>query len=309
MKRVGLTILVLALAAAGGPAVGGEAGPAAAPELAIRCDDVGMCHSVNLAVKKLLATGIPFSTSVMVPCPWFLEAAEILRDQPRVSVGIHLTLNSEWRHYKWGPVLGAERVPSLVDENGHFHTSAEDFAAADIDLDEVRDELRAQIELARRAGLRIDYLDYHMLTALSTPELREIVEELAREYGLGLSRYLGERAASLWDVEPERKLDRLLEAVGSLERERPNVVVIHLGLESAEMSALVDLNNPNDPYRVAVHRQAELEALTSPAFRQAIADRGVRLVTYREIIDRVGLEAMAPPAQVGYSPTGDEERE
>ena len=49
------------------------------------------------------------------------EAVEILRDQPQVSAGIHLTLNSEWQHYKWGPVLGASRVPSLVDENGHFH--------------------------------------------------------------------------------------------------------------------------------------------------------------------------------------------
>ena len=288
------------------PGTAAEATPR--PELAIRCDDVGMCHSVNLAVKKLLATGIPFSTSVMVPCPWFLEAAEILRDQPRVSVGIHLTLNSEWRHYKWGPVLGAARVPTLVDENGHFHASAADFAAADVDLDEVRLELRAQIERALGAGLRVDYLDYHMLTALSTPELRRIVEELAREYGLGLSRYFGEHAASLWDVEPERKLASLLQVVDGLEPGRPNVVVIHLGLESPEMTALVDLNNPNDPYRVAVHRQAELEALTSPAFRQAIADRGIRLITYREIIDRVGLESMAPPEQAGYSAI-DAERE
>ena len=33
---------------------------------------------------------------------------------------------------------------------------------------------------------------------------------------------------------------------------------MHLGLESPEMSALVDLNNPRDPFRVAVHRRAEL---------------------------------------------------
>ena len=173
----------------------------------------------------------------------------------------------------------------------------------------MRDELRAQIERALRAGLRIDYLDYHMLTALSTPALREIVEELAREYGLGLSRYFGEHAASLWDVEPERKLASLLQVVGGLEAGQPNVVVIHLGLESPEMTALVDLNNPNDPYRVAVHRQAELEALTSPAFRRAIEARGIRLVTYREIIDRAGLDSMAPPAQAGYSTIDDAEQE
>ena len=281
--------------------------PGDAPELAIRCDDIGMGHSVNQAVRQLLATGMPFSASVMVPCPWFLEAAEILRDQPRVSVGIHLTLNSEWRHYRWGPVLGASAVPSLVDENGHFHTSEADFRAAGADLGEVRRELRAQIQRALDAGLEVDYLDYHMLTALSTPELQRIVEELAREFGVGLSRYFGERAASVWDLEPENKLDGLLRIVGQAEPGPPTVAVIHPGLETPEMSALVDLNNPRDPFRVAQHRQSELAALTSPAFRQAITARQVRLVTYRQIIDRLGLAAMRPPARAGYSAIDDEE--
>ncbi len=288
------------------PAAAAE--PAAGPELAIRCDDVGMCHSVNMAVRRLLATGIPFSASVMVACPWYLEAAEILRDQPQVSVGIHLTLNSEWGAYKWGPVLGRSRVPTLVDGNGHFHATEADFAAAGVDLGEVRLELRAQIERARRAGARIDYLDYHMLTAVSTPELRAIVEELAREYGLGLARYFGERSASLWDVAPENKLRSLLATVAGLRPGPPNLVVMHLGLETPEMSALVDLNNPADPYRVARHRQAELEALTSPAFRRAVAARGIRLVTYRDIIVRHGLASMVrPEGAPGYSMGDDEE--
>jgi len=128
------------------------AAPDPGTRLAIRCDDVGMCHAVNQGVRKLLATGIPFSTSVMIACPWSKEAAEILLDQPQVSVGVHLTLNSEWQHYKWGPVLGPSQVPSLVDENGYFHTTAADFAAADVDLGEVEQELRAQIE---RAGASV----------------------------------------------------------------------------------------------------------------------------------------------------------
>ena len=39
----------------------------AAPQLVIRTDDVGMCHDANLAVEKLIPTGIPFSASVMIP--------------------------------------------------------------------------------------------------------------------------------------------------------------------------------------------------------------------------------------------------
>jgi predicted glycoside hydrolase/deacetylase ChbG (UPF0249 family) len=294
-----LIIATLALAAARSGA--GEE-PAPAVELAIRCDDVGMCHTGNTAIRKLIATGIPFSASVMVACPWYLEAAEILRDQPQVSVGIHLTLNSEWEHYRWGPVLGRSRVPSLVDESGHFHATEAAFAAAEPDLGEVELELRAQIERALAAGLRIDYLDYHMLTAVSTPELREIVERLAGEYQLGLAMYFNERSASLWDTAPEKKQSTLLDVVRRLVPGRPTLLVMHLGLETPEMSALVDLNNPTDPFRVAQHRQAELEALTSPAFRQAISALGIELVTYRQIIERRGLATMVrPQGAPGYS--------
>ena len=307
MKRFGSSIvLVLVLGAVALAVVRSSAAVEPAPEppvqLAIRCDDVGMCHSVNTAIRKLIATGVPFSASVMVACPWFLEAAEILRDQPQVSVGIHLTLNSEWEHYKWGPVLGRSRVPSLVDENGHFHATEADFAAGNPDLGEVEMELRAQIERARRAGLRVDYLDYHMLTAVSTPELRTIVERLAKDYGVGLAMYFDERSASLWDTEPSEKLSTLLDIVGRLVPGRPTLLVMHLGLETPEMGALVDVNNPRDPYRVAQHRQAELEALTSPAFRRAIAARGIELVNYGEIVEQRGLAAMVrPQGAPGYS--------
>lgn len=88
--------------------------------LLIRCDDIGMCHTVNMAAKKLIEKGVVFSASVMFACPWYQEAVDILKAHPEAGVGIHLTLNSEWKYYKWGPVLGKEAVPSLVDKDGYF---------------------------------------------------------------------------------------------------------------------------------------------------------------------------------------------
>ena len=272
-------------------------------QLLIRCDDVGMSHTVNMAVRKLIETGVPFSTSVMMACPWYLEAVEILKANPQIGVGIHLTLNSEWQHYKWGPVLGAAKVPSLVDANGHFYASEAEFAAVDVDLAEVEMELRAQIERALGAGLRVDYLDYHMLTAVSTPELRAIVERLADEYHFGLSRYFGEASVSIWDADPEDKLSSLLDHVHNAQPGL-NLLVIHLGMETPEMSAMVDMNNEADPYRVAIHRQAELDAITSPAFRAAIEEAGIELLTYKNIVLETGFESMAPPADLtSYSPS------
>lgn len=147
--------------------------------LLFRLDDIGMCHSVNMAAREVLETRMPVSMSVMVPCPWFTEAVEILKQYPHVSVGIHLTLNSEWKNYRWGPVAGVTMVPSLVDSLGHFFPSRSKLFANNPRLEEIETELRAQIEKALKAGLKIDYLDYHMGAAMQTPETRAIVEKLA----------------------------------------------------------------------------------------------------------------------------------
>jgi predicted glycoside hydrolase/deacetylase ChbG (UPF0249 family) len=291
------SLLIVATIFGVGPLASGAAEDAGVKRLLIRCDDVGMSHTVNMAVRQLIETGLPFSTSVMIACPWYLEAVEILKANPQIGVGVHLTLNSEWESYKWGPVLGAAKVPTLVDENGHFFASSAEFAAADVDLEEVEMELRAQIERALAAGLRIDYLDYHMLTATSTPEMTAIVEGLGAEYGLGMARYFGEASVSIWADKPEDKLTSLLEHVRNV-KPGLSLLVIHLGMKTPEMSALVDLNNETDPFRVAVHRQAELDAVTSPAFRKALDAAGIELVTYKDVVAEMGLESMSPPTDL-----------
>src|SRR5437879_7141307 len=63
--------------------------------LIIRTDDAGFSHSANMALQKLIDTGLPLSASVMFACPWYQETVEILKRHPAVAVGIHLTLNSE----------------------------------------------------------------------------------------------------------------------------------------------------------------------------------------------------------------------
>ncbi len=111
------------------------------PALLLRLDDSGMNHSVNMAIKQVAETGVPFSTSVMFVCPWYQEAVATLKQFPGVSVGVHLVLNSEWKYYKWGPVLGRTAAPSLVDSDGYFFPSTETFLASHYRLGEVEKEL------------------------------------------------------------------------------------------------------------------------------------------------------------------------
>ncbi|MEI9810127.1 MAG: ChbG/HpnK family deacetylase [Bacteroidota bacterium] len=107
--------------------------------------------------------------SVMTPCPWFAEAVDLLKSYPNVSIGIHLVLNAEWKQYRWGPVSGAQAVPTLVDSLGLFFPSRSKLFANNPKLSEIETELRAQIEKALRAGLQLDYLDYHMGAAVPNP--------------------------------------------------------------------------------------------------------------------------------------------
>ena len=262
--------------------------------LVIRTDDAGMSHSVNMALEKLISTGLPVSVSVMWPTPWHQETVEILKRHPDVSVGIHLTLNSEWKNYRWGPVLGRTAVPSLVDADGYFYSTSE-AVHQHARLDEVEKELRAQVERAVHSGLRIDYLDYHMGTASRYPEYRAIAEKLAGEYGLGMSQYFGEsRHDSQYEAAPPAKIDSLVGIINGLQTPI-NLVVTHIGIDNDELGALLDMNTDGGLPEMSKNRQGELNALTSPRFAEAVKARNVRLITYRQLIQMQGLKSMKRP--------------
>jgi predicted glycoside hydrolase/deacetylase ChbG (UPF0249 family) len=213
-------------------------------------------------------------------------------------VGVHLALNSEWKGYRWGPVLGARAVPSLVDTSGYFTHASSQFLAMRYDLGEVERELSAQVERALSSGLKIDYVDYHMATAVSTPALRAVVEKVAAKYRLGISRYFGESVIDLFAVPAERKADTLVARMRTLSPTRVNVVVVHVAEDTPEMRALVDMNNARMNTAAGVpltwvHRKAELEMMFAPPLRAALS--GMRVVTYREVIAAQGLASMRPP--------------
>lgn len=264
------------------------------PVLLIRCDDVGMCHAVNMATKEMIETGLPFSASVMFACPWYQEAVEILKKNPQVSVGIHLTLGAEWKNYRWGPISSKDKVPSLLDSLGYFHATPAIHLAHNPNINEIETEFRAQIERALGTGLRIDYLDNHMGAGLYTPEQRAVLEKLAREYKLGISGYFGEESIpGIAGVPIEEQADSISVMVSRLKTGAPQLLVTHLGLQTPEMDAMEDFNAKGTK-QMSRQRQIELQVLSSPAFKKAIEQHQVKLITYRDLIREKGLEQMKP---------------
>jgi hypothetical protein len=264
----------------------------------IRCDDMGMCHSVNMAIKKVIESGLPISTSVMFACPWYQEAVDILKEHPEVGVGIHLTLNAEWKNYRWGPVLGKEAVPSLVDSNGYFFPSRSKLFDNNPKIDEIEKELRAQIHRALNSGVRIDYLDYHMGAAVQTKGLRKLVESLAKEFRLGMSGYFGEKYSNVtYGVPLGKKTDSLLAHLNKLEP-GVNMQVMHVGIDNDELKALEDMNSFGLK-NMSAHRQEELDSILR-LYHKMLLKKNIIPITYKQLIEKKGLENMYRPEDSEY---------
>ncbi len=172
-------------------------------------DDVGMSHGANTAFVELSERGTCSSGSVMVPCPWFPEAVEIALKNPRLDLGIHLTLTSEKKPYRWRPLTRPPASAGLTDELGYFWPDVP--RARKAAPEAVEAELRAQLDTALAAGFDITHLDAHMGTA-QMPEFVKIFRQLGREHGLpvllvkDLSRYnpatyAGKLDAARYDAE------------------------------------------------------------------------------------------------------------
>jgi predicted glycoside hydrolase/deacetylase ChbG (UPF0249 family) len=151
--------------------------------LMINADDFGLCAEANAATIEGLTGGFFTSASVIVPAPAFAHAAELVAYGPGLDVGVHLTLTSEWPEWRWGPVMGADRVPSLVDEGGFFYpNNALLFARAQ--ADDVEAELVAQIETALAYGIDVTHLDCHMGPLHLRADYHAIYIRLAQRYRL-----------------------------------------------------------------------------------------------------------------------------
>ena len=154
--------------------------------LIVRADDMGSFQSSNLACMEGYKNGIQTSIEVMAVAPWFPEAAKLLKENPGIDVGLHLTITSEWDNIKWRPLT---HCPSLTDSNGYFlpmmfpnpNYPGLSIKESKWTLAEIEQEFRAQIELALKNIPHISHLSGHMLSNAFDPEVQKLTERLATE--------------------------------------------------------------------------------------------------------------------------------
>jgi len=264
--------------------------PPEARLLIINADDLGMCQAVNAAIFGTLLEGLARSTSLMVPCLWAAHAMQFLRLHPEVSFGVHLTVIGDSPAYPWRPLASVEKIPSLVDESGHFYTWEHmSKLLAQAQPENLETEFRAQIEAVLSAGLQPAHLDWHSLRFGARTDIPDLMTGLAKEYGLALrvrGRDWTEKVhsqglpANDYDFldssgfSPAEKAGCFLELLHTLPSGLSEWAV-HPGLDGAELQAI--------ERAVSLVRQADYDFLMSQAAKDVVESEGIILIDYRAL--------------------------
>jgi chitin disaccharide deacetylase len=258
--------------------------------LILNADDFGMYQAINEATLGTLKEGVVRSTTLMAPCPWALQAMQLLGDNPDIAFGVHLTVICDLVNYKYGPLTPREKVPSLIDEAGYFYSLERipEFLAL-AKLDELEVEFRAQIEAVLSARLKPTHLDWHCLHSGGRADIFDMMLGLAKEYRLALrvaERPLIEKLQSQglptddYDLLDSFRVDTVDKSARYAQMLRDLGVglsewAVHPSLGNAESQAI-------DPGGWQV-RQTDFDFLISLEARELIRQEGIIVLNYKPL--------------------------
>jgi predicted glycoside hydrolase/deacetylase ChbG (UPF0249 family) len=263
--------------------------------LIIHADDLAVAHSVDLASFDALDKGAVTSASIMMPCPWVTEVAAYANAHPEADMGLHLTLNSEWKTYRWGTVESKDKVASLLDSAATLWSETGQ-VAANAKPEEVEREIRAQVERAVAMGIHPTHLDTHMGSLLATPEIFAAYTKVAHEFHLPFLfvKFPGVSEKMLADlsgkdivldsvvianpaVRPEQWKEFYLNAISQL---KPGLteMIVHLGRDDAELQAVMGQAAYGSAWR-----QRDYEIVNSFEFKRALQENHITLVRWRDL--------------------------
>ena len=239
-----------------------------------------------------------------MPCPWVPEIAKYLKQHPDVDSGLHLTLTSEWSLYRWPPLAGKPRVPGLVDEEGCLWRSVQQ-VATHASADEIEAEIRAQVDRAEQLHIPITHLDSHMGTLFARADYFERFAKVGIEKGIPILA-IGGHATHALKENPEGS-DKLRPWIPKLwnaglpviddlqtdsygwkaEEKTARFLALLKELKPGVTEILFHASIPTEDFPLitssSAARLADARALTDPAVKQLIQERGIILTTWKEL--------------------------
>ncbi len=274
-------------------------------------DDVGFSHASNLASFECLDFGIASCGSVIVPAPWFLEAASICRGNPQYDIGVHLTLTCEYDLYRWRALSSVDPDSGLLDsEKSLWRTSEEAFA--NVNAQAAETEMRTQVQTALDSGIDITHIDTHMGTVMAPTFLPSYLK-IAREFkvvaflprvsrkqleaeGLGS---VADVYLKMFDKLEETGIPILDHMIIDTMGDSPNKTdyyckrfgeikpgITHFLFHAAKMSPELKAITPDS----ASKRDLDYQAFTDPKIKDCVEKNNLKIIGYREIRDVVRKE-------------------
>ena len=278
-------------------------------KLIVNADDLGLTERVNQGILRAHQTGIVTCASIMANGDGFEDAVARCKKLPSLDLGVHLTLVEE------RPCLEPDLIPTLVDSTGSLHRHAVTFVrkyfAGKIQLNEIRRELEAQLRKILDHGIRISHLNSHQHLHM-LPKILGMTIELANEYDIAAIRVPREPMRS-YMLRGAGALPRALQLMilngfcflgrsrirlptdhvigfhtaGNLDKSKLQIMLQSLPRDGiCELMCHPGLNEPDSRYsHWGYHWEDELSALVDPEIREYCRQKGICLVTYRELAD------------------------
>lgn len=178
-------------------------------QLIVNADDFGLTSEVNHGIIQGFKKGIVTSTSLIAVGEGFFNAVQLIKKNPLIDVGAHLTLTEE------SAILSKQEIPTLVDDFGKFRKNTYqffyDYMRKRILKNEVKKEFEAQIEKIYNSGIKISHIDSHQHVHL-LPDILDIILELAKKYGITYIRCPNERI-EFSNIFIAKKIPRLIQQI------------------------------------------------------------------------------------------------
>jgi predicted glycoside hydrolase/deacetylase ChbG (UPF0249 family) len=270
----------------------------------LHTDDIGMCQASLAAFIDLWENESISSGAIMMPCPWAKPAADYCRTHPKVDMGVHATITSEWDGYRWPPLSTRNPDSGLLDKDGFFWQTSEETQEHAF-VEAVTRELDSQTRKALEWGVDVTHVDSHMGTTmhpkfiniyLRTAFQAHVPAILPREYAdtfihMGMDpdnaagatamiNQLEEQGYPLIDgmvMLPLDQADGQVEIAKRMLTDLPAGVthfLFHPAIDTPELRAIA----PDWPSRVANYH-----TFLNPEIKQFIKDQGIQVIGYRHL--------------------------
>ncbi|MFN8522558.1 MAG: ChbG/HpnK family deacetylase [Chloroflexota bacterium] len=151
--------------------------------LIVNADEFGVTEGINEGIIEVHTRGIVTSTTMVANLWAFDDAARLANRYPSLAVGVHLNVT-------YGrPILPAERVHTLVDQDGVFYRRKpflQRLLLGQISMIQVYEEFRAQIDKVIAAGINPSHIDSHESVYMYPDLFFKVVIPIARMYRVPL---------------------------------------------------------------------------------------------------------------------------